>query len=116
MGRKAKYSDQKCESTLFVRLPTEKKAAYVKRAQSEGVPLAEFVIRELDKAVGKKIQLLTINDILVRTYGNQSKAASMLGITRGTLRNYMLDASLEHLITESVDGTLSFYAKLGEGK
>ena len=44
--------DAPADSFLHIRVPREKKAAYVRQAQAEGKKLSEWVQEKLDSAIG----------------------------------------------------------------
>lgn len=47
-GRPPKPAKDKAESFLHIRVNTRDKAAWVKAAQREGIPLAQWVIKRLN--------------------------------------------------------------------
>lgn len=51
MARPTKYGKEPCDSVIHVRVPSSKKAAYVKAAQNEGLKLAEWLMKNLDDVV-----------------------------------------------------------------
>lgn len=46
-GRPPKPANERAESTLYIRVKTADKALWVKKAQREGVTLAQWVIKRL---------------------------------------------------------------------
>lgn len=52
-GRRNAAHDVTPDSHLHIRVPSSKKAAYVKAAQADGVKLSEWVISRLDAATGE---------------------------------------------------------------
>lgn len=56
--------------------------------------------------------MLTISDLLVMTYGNQSKVARMLNISRCTLTRYM-KLKIEHMVIER-NGEYHLFTNISE--
>ncbi|WP_151982594.1 helix-turn-helix domain-containing protein [Acinetobacter guerrae] len=48
----------------------------------------------LHKAVIEQVEKKLINEVLVKTRGNQTQAAKILGINRGTFRKKLLAAGI----------------------
>jgi predicted transcriptional regulator len=54
---------------------------------------------------------MKISDLLIKTYGNQSEVARILGVQRSTVRRYMLEPD-NHVIVK--DGEVySLFARVG---
>lgn len=58
------------------------------------------------------MRLVTLEHILIETRGNQTKAAEMLQVNRGTLRGYV-EGNKKGVVIEEDDGTLRLYGRLG---
>lgn len=57
----------------------------------------------------------TLDDIMVKCRGNQTAAATLLGINRGTLRKYLAD-KVDLIITMKDDGTYKVYIAVEDRK
>lgn len=51
-GRPHKPATERADSQLQIRLPRERKAAYVKAAQRKGMKLSAWVVEALDREAG----------------------------------------------------------------
>ncbi len=61
------------------------------------------------------METYTLEDILVKCRGNQTAAATLLGINRGTLRSY-INNNVDLLITTNDDGTYKVYVAVADRK
>lgn len=61
------------------------------------------------------METYTLEDILVKCRGNQTAAATLLGINRGTLRSY-INNKTDLLITTHDDGTYKVYISVADRK
>lgn len=74
--------------------------AYVEHAlQGYFSELGEQSVTDLYQLVIAEVELPLLKAVLSRTNGNQSKAAQMLGINRGTLRKKLKEYNLEEVAT-----------------
>jgi predicted transcriptional regulator len=56
-------------------------------------------------------EIMKISDLLIKTYGNQSEVARILGVQRSTVRRYMSEPD-NHIIVR--DGEVySLFARVG---
>lgn len=56
--------------------------------------------------------MLKISDLLIKTYGNQSEVARLLGITRNTLMYHMNRDESRHFVIQEGD-TYSLFTRRG---
>lgn len=61
------------------------------------------------------MEIYTLDDILIKCRGNQTAAATLLGVNRGTLRKY-INNKMDLIITTNIDGTYKVYIAVADRK
>lgn len=61
------------------------------------------------------MEIYTLDDILIKCRGNQTAAATLLGVNRGTLRKY-INNKMDLIITTDIDGTYKVYISVADRK
>lgn len=61
------------------------------------------------------MEVCTLDDILIKCRGNQTAAATLLGINRGTLRKY-INNKTDLFVATDVDGTYKIYISVADRK